>query len=86
MNEEKILSFEEVLKKQISVADNEAVTNTLKVIDKSMIKDINNVYLAYFDYARRLKEQHLIVVWVVEIKGESYIFNAITGSVIELPN
>ena len=83
---EKILSFQEVLKKQISVASDEGAANTLKVIDKSMIKDINNVYLAYFDYARRINEQHLIVVWVVEIKGELYIFNAITGSVIEVPN
>lgn len=80
MKEQKILSFEDVLKKQISVADE---GNILKVIDKSMVKDIDNVYLAYFDYARRVKEQHLIVVWVVEINDKTYVFNAITGSLIE---
>ncbi len=85
MKEEKILSFEEVLKKQISITDESSKSNTLMVIDKSMVKDIDNVYLAYFDYARITKEQHLIVVWVVEIKGDIYIFNAITGSVIEAP-
>ena len=81
--EEKILSFEEVLNNQIKVTDEEAQTNTLKVINKSMVKDIDNVYLAYFDYARSIKEQHLIVVWVVEIKDKVYIFNAITGSLLE---
>ncbi len=83
MKKEEILSFEEVLENQLSVTDEGAMTNTLKVIDKSMVKDIENVYLAYFDYARSIKEQHLIVVWVVEIKDKVYIFNAITGSLLE---
>jgi len=63
--------------------EDEEESNILRVIDKSMIKDINNVYLAYYDYARNPKVQQLIVVWVVQIKDKTYVFNAITGSLLE---
>lgn len=83
MEEVKIMSFEEVLKEQVIRNEDEEEGNILRVIDKSMIKDINNVYLAYYDYARNPKVQQLIVVWVVQIKDKTYVFNAITGSLLE---
>lgn len=55
----------------------------IKPIKPEMIKDINNIYLGYFDISRISKEQYLRVVWVVEIKDKTYIFNAITGALIE---
>lgn len=55
----------------------------LKPLKAEMIKDISNIYLGYFDLSRVSKEQVLRVVWVVEIKDKSYIFNAITGALIE---
>jgi hypothetical protein len=55
----------------------------LRPLTTDMIKDISNIYLAYFDLSRISKEQVLRVVWVVDIKDKSYIFNAITGALIE---
>jgi len=83
MKEEEILSLKEVLDSQLSVTEEASSLRSPKVIDKSMIKDIDKAYLAYFDLARKIKEQHLIVVWVVEINDNIYIFNAKTGAIIE---
>lgn len=55
----------------------------LKPLKKEMIKDINNIYLGYFDISRISREQLIRVVWVIEINDASYIFNAITGALIE---
>ena len=55
----------------------------LKPLREEMIKDISNIYLGYFDLSRITKEQLLRVVWGVEIKDKTFIFNAITGSLIE---
>lgn len=60
----------------------EAVTE-LKPLKTDMIKDISNIYLGYFDLSRISKEQVLRVVWVIEAGDKSYIFNAITGALIE---
>jgi len=55
----------------------------LKPLKREMIKDISNIYLGYFDLSRVQKEQVLRVVWVIEVGDKSYIFNAITGALIE---
>lgn len=55
----------------------------LKPLKKDVIKDISNIYLGYFDLSRISKEQVLRVVWVIETKDKTYIFNAITGALIE---
>jgi hypothetical protein len=83
MKEEKIMSFEKLLKEQVIVDETEDNSNTLRVINKSMIKDINNVYLAYYDLARNPKVQQLIVAWVVDIEDETYVLNALTGRLLE---
>ena len=58
-------------------------TNQLKPIKPEMIKEINNIYLGYFDLSRITKEQYLRVVWVIETNDKTFIFNAITGRLIE---
>lgn len=83
MKEEKIKSFEEILKQQVIVNETEQEENVLRIIDKSMIKEIENVYLAYYDISRNPKVQQLIVAWVVEIKDETYVLNALTGKLLE---
>lgn len=55
----------------------------LKPLKREMINNISNIYLGYYDLSRISKEQLLRIVWVVEIGSRSYIFNAITGSLIE---
>ena len=55
----------------------------LNPLKKDMLKDISNIYLGYFDLSRIQREQVLRVVWVVEAGNKSYIFNAITGALIE---
>ena len=67
--------------------NNEAVENQeinqLKPIKPEMIKEISNIYLGYFDLSRITKEQYLRVVWVIETNDKTFIFNAITGRLIE---
>ncbi len=82
MVEEKIMSFQELLEMQVMISEDGQESNALRVIDKSMIDDISNVYLAYYDYAR-VNAQQLIVAWVVEINDKSYVFNALTGKLLE---
>ncbi|WMJ77715.1 MULTISPECIES: hypothetical protein [unclassified Sedimentibacter] len=55
----------------------------LKPLKRDMIKNISNIYLGYFDISRVSKDQALRVVWVIEVGDKSYIFNAITGKLIE---
>lgn len=84
-NEIKVLPAIDVI---ISNLDDESQVqegeiHELKPLKKDMIKDISNIYLGYFDLSRIQREQVLRVVWVVEVKDKSYIFNAITGKLIE---
>ncbi|QSX05024.1 hypothetical protein JYG23_10030 [Sedimentibacter sp. zth1] len=63
--------------------ESENQNSELKTISKEMIKEIDNIYLAYYDRGKSPGEQHLIVAWVIDINNESYIFNAITGKILE---
>lgn len=87
MNETQILPAVEVISRNVaSETETETAEGTvseIKPIKIEMIKDINNIYLGYFDLARISKEQMLRVVWVIEINDKSYIFNATTGALIE---
>jgi len=85
MNDTQILPAVEVIKKNLA-GESETIEGTvseIKPIKIEMIKDINNIYLGYFDLARISKEQMLRVVWVIETNDKSYIFNATTGALIE---
>ncbi len=55
----------------------------LKPLKQEMLEDISNIYLGYFDLSRISREQLLRVVWVIETGEKSYIFNAISGALIE---
>ncbi len=58
-------------------------TPELRPLKEEMIKDISNIYLGYFDLSRVSGEQLLRVCWVIESGDKTFIFNAITGSLIE---
>lgn len=67
----------------VALESQETVADRLKPIKPEMIKEINNIYLGYFDLSRISKEQVLRVVWVVETHEKTFIFNAISGLLIE---
>lgn len=67
---------------ELTPQDPDAVAE-IKPLKKDMLKDISSIYLGYFDLSRISKEQALRVVWVIEVQDKSYIFNAITGKLIE---
>lgn len=85
MNDTQILPAVEVISRNLAGEEQAAedVISELKPIKIEMIKDINNIYLGYFDLARISREQMLRVVWVIETNDKSYIFNATTGALIE---
>jgi len=81
MQNYEIISATEVISKNMQ--SNEIDDMELKPLKSEKIKDISNIYLGYFDLSRVQKEQVLRVVWVIEVGDKSYIFNAITGALIE---
>ncbi|WP_326906604.1 hypothetical protein [Sedimentibacter sp. MB31-C6] len=83
MNEISILPAIEVIRANLAGDDYEENMEELKPLKGDMIENISNIYLSYFDLSRITKEQVLRVVWVIEINEKSYIFNAITGRLIE---
>ncbi len=86
MNEINIMSAMDVIEGNIesdTPIKDESETIELKPLKKQMLGEINNIYLGYFDLSRISKEQLLRVVWVVEMKDKAYIFNAISGALIE---
>lgn len=86
MNVINIMSAADVIKGNIesdTPIKDESETIELKPLKKQMLGEINNIYLGYFDLSRISKEQLLRVVWVVEMKDKAYIFNAISGALIE---
>ncbi|MEL7606842.1 MAG: hypothetical protein AAGU39_12365 [Sedimentibacter saalensis] len=86
MNKTQILPAVEVISRNLDTGESvtaEGTVSEIKPIKIEMIKDINNIYLGYFDLARISKEQMLRVVWVIETNNKSYIFNATTGALIE---
>jgi regulatory protein YycH of two-component signal transduction system YycFG len=86
MNEIQILPAIEVLERNLS--DDSDLPGPgeipeLKPLKQNMLEEISNIYLGYFDLSRITREQVLRVVWVIEAKDKSYIFNAISGALIE---
>jgi regulatory protein YycH of two-component signal transduction system YycFG len=86
MNDIQILPALEVILKNLDDDSNiqePGEIPELKPLKKEIIKDISNIYLGYFDLSRVSREQNLRVVWVIEAGDKSYIFNAISGALIE---
>lgn len=86
MNDVQILPAIEVIERNLdngSNAPDPGEIPELKPLKQEIIEEISNIYLGYFDLSRISKEQLLRVVWVIEAKDKSYIFNATTGALIE---
>lgn len=83
MQNYQVMSAVDVINKNLDTGDVNEAGNELRPLKPEMIKDISNIYLGYFDLSRISKEQLLRVVWVVETGNKSYIFNAISGTLIE---
>ena len=48
-----------------------------------ILNSIYNIELAYFDPSRKLKDQLIRTVWVIRTTDRQYVFNAISGAIIE---
>ncbi|MGD9566724.1 MAG: hypothetical protein AB7V48_00110 [Sedimentibacter sp.] len=86
MNDVQIMPAMDVIMKNLDDASNSETGDEipeLKPLKTDMLEDISNIYLGYFDLSRISREQLLRVVWVIETKDKSYIFNATTGALIE---
>ena len=87
MAETRVLPVIEVISRNIETSsdgeNSDEVEEQVKPIKPEMIKEINNIYLGYFDLSRIVKEQVLRVVWVIETSEKTFIFNAISGLLIE---
>ena len=66
-----------------AAGEGQEAAERLKPIKPEMINQINNIYLGYFDLSRISREQVLRVVWVIETNEKTFIFNAISGALIE---
>lgn len=77
-----VLNLDDVISRNLKLEE-DSDDFSLKILDKDMLSKIDGAYLAYFDRAQKINRQQLIVVWVIEIEDNTYIFNAITGSLLE---
>jgi hypothetical protein len=50
---------------------------------EKILNSIYEIQLAYFDPSRKSKDQLLRSVWVFKTFDRQYVFNAITGAIIE---
>lgn len=53
------------------------------VAKERILNSIQEIYLAYFDPSRRSRDQLMRSVWVIKTTDRKYVFNAITGAIIE---
>jgi hypothetical protein len=56
------------------------------LIEESILKSIDEIYLGYYDPSRKLNEQLMRSVWVIKAEDTRYIFNALSGNLIEIQN
>jgi len=55
-----------------------------ELIEKNILESIEEIYLGYYDPSRKLNEQLIRSVWVVKAGDSRYIFNALTGNLVEI--
>ena len=55
-----------------------------ELIEKNILESINEIYIGYYDPSRKLNEQLMRSVWVIKTTEEIYIFNALTGNLVEI--
>ena len=52
--------------------------------EADILESIEEIYLGYYDPSRKLNEQLIRSVWVVKAGDSRYIFNALTGNLVEI--
>jgi len=57
-----------------------------EIIKNSILESIEEMYLGYYDPSRKLSEQLIRSVWVMKTQEKRYIFNAVTGNLVEIQN
>ncbi|MFO7887334.1 MAG: hypothetical protein R6U59_03370 [Eubacteriales bacterium] len=57
-----------------------------EIIENSILESIEEMYLGYYDPSRKLSEQLIRSVWVMKTQEKRYIFNAVTGNLVEIQN
>ena len=70
----------------IYMEENNSDLTDEEIIQNNILNSIEEVYLGYYDPSRKLSEQLIRSVWVMKTPEERYIFNAITGNLIEIQN
>ncbi len=70
----------------IQIEEGKADLEDEDIIQNSILNSIEEIYLGYYDPSRKLSDQLIRSVWVMKTKEERYIFNAITGNLIEIQN
>jgi len=74
-----LLAMIEIEEENIDFKDEETIEN-------SILESIEEMYLGYYDPSRKLSEQLIRSVWVMKAKEKRYIFNAVTGNLVEIQN
>jgi len=70
----------------IQIEEGKADLEDEAIIQNRILSSIEEIYLGYYDPSRKLNEQLIRSVWVMKTEKERYIFNAITGNLIEIQN
>lgn len=89
MEEVEVLSPDEIISKNIDFITNLYLERSgggeeeFESTKSHILNSIYSIELAYFDPSRKLKDQLLRTVWVIRTTDRQYVFNAISGAIIE---
>lgn len=89
MKEVEVLSPDEIIARNIDFVTSLYLERSgggdveFESIKSQILNSIYNIELAYFDPSRKLKDQLLRTVWVIRTRDRQYVFNAISGAIIE---
>jgi hypothetical protein len=89
MEEVEVLSPDEIISKNIDFVTELYLERSgggpeeFEFTKSRILNSIYNIELAYFDPSRKLKDQLLRTVWVIRTSDRQYVFNAISGAIIE---
>lgn len=89
MKEVEVISPQNIIKNNIDFITTLYLENTLidnqefEETKSKILNSIKQINLAYFDPSRKSKDQLLRSVWVITTDDRQYVFNAISGAIIE---
>lgn len=89
MNEVKVITPEEIINTNIDfitllyLEEFESEDLGFEEAKEKILNSIYDIKLAYFDPSRNARDQLLRSVWVFRTEDRQYVFNAITGAIIE---